>query len=287
MKRIYGFVTIGIYAFWIIVSAFVQRNLSFYTTDRYYSLILGSAIISAVICIVGLGYEVYKNRRSIFKKENLEFFGDRKFVFVLVTLIIGFIFTPLLLLTLAAIFIPFKNSKLDYYLNKNLLPSIFVLVVIFSGIILPSQALSSNVAAQRADNLNSVTINGGRNITQNFNTNSKNYTLGDWIASMNFNPDPNFYKDKEVEIIGFIFTTKLINVDNEFFVGRFVIRCCAADATPVGLKIGSEWKDKFKEGDWVKVTGKFAVTNKDGYEDLYIEPTIIQKTEVPEKPYIS
>ncbi|MEO6728929.1 MAG: TIGR03943 family protein [Candidatus Dojkabacteria bacterium] len=287
MKRIYGFLTIGIYAYWIIVAAFVQKTLSYYTTDSYYNLILGAAIASAIICTVGFIYEVYRNRRIIFKKQNLEIFGDRKFVLFIITIIVGFVFTPALLLSVAVVFIPFKNSKLDAYLNKNIVPAIFILTVVMSGLILPSQALSSNVAAQRADNLNSVTVNSSRTIADNFNTGSKNYNIGDWIASMSFNPDPNFYKGKDIEVIGFIFTSKVIDPNTQFFVGRFVIRCCAADATPVGLKVNYNWKDQFNEGDWVKITGKFAVTNKDGYEDLYIEPTNIEKTSIPEKPYIS
>ena len=287
MKRIYGFVAIGIYAFWIIYAAFVQRTLSYYTTDQYYNLILGAAITSLAVCCLGLVYEIYRNRRVIFKKKNLEVFGDRKFVLLLITIIVGIVFTPALLLTAGIVFIPFKDSKFDAYLNKNIVPAIIVLIVVISGIILPSQALSSNVAAQRSDNLNAVTVNSARSISDNFNTSSKNYNIGDWIASMNFNPDPNFYKGKDVEVIGFIFTSKVIDPNTQFFVGRFVIRCCAADATPVGLKVDYNWQDQFKSGDWVKVTGKFAVTNKDGYDDLYIEPTNVEKTSVPDKPYIS
>lgn len=287
MKRIYGFLTIGIYSFWIIFSAFVQKNLSYYTTDRYYNLILGAAIISVIVCALGLIYETYKNRKTLFKKKSFEIFGDKKFVLILITIIVGFVFLPSLLLAAGLVFVPFKNSKLDEFLNKDIAPAIFIVFVLISGIILPSQALSSNVASQRSDILNAVTINSAQNITQNFTTGSKNYSIGDWISSMNFNPDPNFYKGKDVEVIGFIFTTKIIDPNSQFFVGRFVIRCCAADATPVGLKVDYNWKDKFKEGDWVKITGKFAVNNKNGYEDLYIEPTKIELTAVPDKPYIT
>ncbi|MFS8130549.1 MAG: TIGR03943 family putative permease subunit [Candidatus Dojkabacteria bacterium] len=287
MKRIYGFLTIGIYSYWILFAAFVQKNLNYYTTDRYYNLILGAAIASAVICSIGLVYEVYRNRKTLLKKKNLEIFGDKKFVLLLVTIIVGLVFTPALLLSAGIVFIPFKNSKLDEYLNKNIVPAIFILVVVISGIIIPSSTLSSNVASQRSDNLNAVTVNSGRDITQNFNTGSKNYNLGDWIASMNFNPDPNFYKGKDVEVTGFIFTTKNMDASSQFYVGRFVIRCCAADATPVGLKVNFSWKDKFKEGDWIKVTGKFAVSSKDGYDDLYIDPSNVEITSIPDKPYIT
>ncbi|MEP7104057.1 MAG: TIGR03943 family protein [Candidatus Dojkabacteria bacterium] len=318
MKEIYSFLTIGTYSLWIVLSAFVQNTLSYYTTDRYYNLILVAALASFVICIVGMIYNGYRLRKSFKKGELLKFalilfigtlgilfnnillillpvvifipveiLIDRKFIFIIVLCIAGFIFLPTFILAAIGVFIPFKNNKVDEYLNKNFFSSLLVIVIISLGLVLPSQALSSNIADQRADNLNTVSVTSGQDITKNFSTGTKNYGIGDWIASLNFNPDPNFYKGKEVEVVGFIFTPKIIDADTEFLIGRFVIRCCAADATPVGLKVKFKWNDKFKAGDWVKVTGIFEVSENNGNEDLYINPVNVEPTNIPNKPYIT
>ncbi len=57
--------------------------------------------------------------------------------------------------------------------------------------------------------------------------------------------------------------------DEKFILGREEMNCCAADSYMIGIKTFS--KDKFKEGEWLKVLGKISF---DGEYYLEIEEYI-------------
>ena len=66
-------------------------------------------------------------------------------------------------------------------------------------------------------------------------------------------------------------------------VFRFFITCCAADAQPVGVFIPRPDKYALKGNDWVRVSGKVAMRQMDGYDIIYMDLENIEALEKPDK----
>ena len=287
MRKLYGFTTlilIGIYIFFLYSD---NRRIFTYITERYYYVILGTGMVLALFGILGITYLIKSKR---IKKELVfikNIISDKKFLVMLVLLALGLNLSPLFIFIAGVIvLVPFKDSSIDNLLKLNILKPTLLILILFTGILLPSNQISSATAFQRIGNLNTVNISSDKKSLNNFNNTSESYDIGDWVLSLSYNPDLDFYVGKKVDVTGFIFAPNTIP-EETFIVSRFVIRCCAADATPVGLKVKYDWKSNFKTDDWVRVTGKFELIKIDEIDELIIIPENVVSTEVPDRPYIS
>jgi uncharacterized repeat protein (TIGR03943 family) len=268
------------------------RRIFTYTYEGFYWPILLSGIILIAVGILDFVSDI--NRDNIQKVGSKEIgrisllSKTREFKLIIILLLLTFLgifISPLFLLFAAIIFL-LDKSKITIFLKNTNFRITLILILIITGIIFPSNQISSNAANQRIGNLNSVNLDNNLQIETGFSVDTKKYDIGDWVASINFNPDLDNYVSKDVDVIGFVFHADYLDNDT-FIVGRFVIRCCAADATPTGLRVYMPgWQNKFREDEWIRVEGKFERKDFGGYEDLIIIPSNIEKTEIPEKPYV-
>lgn len=173
-----------------------------------------------------------------------------------------------------------QNRNLTQKLS-TFVGSVLIILPLVFGFLLPVRPLSVVTAQQRAVDFNSIR---GESAASLFLKNTKTYSLGDWIKAVNNNPDLTRYIDKEVKVSGFVFNQE--GKDNEFFVSRFLITCCAVDARPLGLLVNYDWQNEFRENEWVEVEGKFALVNRDGTDTLIIEPSSILRISEPTDPYV-
>lgn len=99
------------------------------------------------------------------------------------------------------------------------------------------------------------------------------------------------YLGKRISLEGFVH--RLSNSgDNEFFIVRMLIVCCAADAVLTGLLVEGEEGGRFEEGAWVRVEGQLDKTlfNDPWQNREYYIPSIragrIISIDRPATPYI-
>jgi uncharacterized repeat protein (TIGR03943 family) len=90
---------------------------------------------------------------------------------------------------------------------------------------------------------------------------------------------PEEINEKDIAVEGMVYKN-----EGKFTLIRFLITCCAADATPLGIEI--EYKEEtgkeLKNEEWVKVKGKAKVEN--GKVKIYAEG--IEKISPPKDPYL-
>jgi uncharacterized repeat protein (TIGR03943 family) len=90
---------------------------------------------------------------------------------------------------------------------------------------------------------------------------------------------PEEINEKDIAVEGMVYKN-----EGKFTLIRFLITCCAADATPLGIEI--EYKEEtgkeLKNEEWVKVKGKAKVEN--GKVKIYAEG--IEKINPPKDPYL-
>ena len=85
-------------------------------------------------------------------------------------------------------------------------------------------------------------------------------TLTDWVRLMNSQPDPKLYVGDPVRISGFV----LPQPGDRPQLARLLVRCCLADATPVGLPM--RWPKGFKPraDTWLAVRGRMELEEHNG-----------------------
>lgn len=287
MNKYLGFlilILLSVYVFFLYID---PRRIFTYTTERYFFVILGSAILILILGFLGFAKDLRtKDFRSLCK-EIILYFKDPKTSALMFIIGISLLFNPIFLgLGALVVLISSKESKFDEFLRSIGLKQIILVLVLFAGILIPSGQISSVTANQRIGNLNDVILSDENLLGSSFGASSESYDIGDWLVSLSYNPDLNFYVGKKVDLVGFIFAPENLPED-VFILGRFVIRCCAADATPVGLKVETNWKEGFKRDEWVRVKGSFDIREINGISELIIKVDTIDRTEVPERPYIN
>lgn len=104
----------------------------------------------------------------------------------------------------------------------------------------------------------------------------------------------NMEKDKEgqeISLEGFVYRDELF-AENEFFVSRMLVNCCAADANLIGMIAVTSAADTFANNDWVRVKGvtkKSLVKNPatgEAESRMVLEVREIEKIEPLESPYV-
>jgi uncharacterized repeat protein (TIGR03943 family) len=162
--------------------------------------------------------------------------------------------------------------------------SLLLVVTLAVGLAFPPRPLSNYTAGQREVDFNSLRA-ADRSTADLFIQNTSVYTLGDWVSSINANPDLSQYIDKRVDVTGFVYDR--IGVVDQFTVARFVVTCCAVDARPVGLAVErADWQAEFAENSWVRVQGTFKLIGEGETQQLVVIPNTIEAISEPDDPYI-
>ena len=101
---------------------------------------------------------------------------------------------------------------------------------------------------------------------------------------------PRTYEGKQVKLIGMLHKNDA-QVKKDFgkdllVVFRFVINCCAADATPAAVLVDGEEFPDLPESAWVEVEGTFTLHEKNGRRVPILEKSSIKKIDAPKQQYL-
>ena len=85
-------------------------------------------------------------------------------------------------------------------------------------------------------------------------------SLTDWVRLLRSQPDPNLYAGDPVRISGFVWPQP----NDQPQLARLLVRCCLADATPVGLPVRWPAGSQPRTDQWLAVQGTMAVEEHNG-----------------------
>ncbi|MCM8773101.1 MAG: TIGR03943 family protein [Candidatus Omnitrophica bacterium] len=105
----------------------------------------------------------------------------------------------------------------------------------------------------------------------------KKLTIKQLLAFSKSKPDE--INDRDISVEGMVYKGE---GKEKFTLIRFLITCCAADATPLGIEVKYENIEELKNEEWVKVKGKVKI--EDGKIIIYAEN--IEKINPPSDPYL-
>lgn len=90
---------------------------------------------------------------------------------------------------------------------------------------------------------------------------------------------PEEINGKDISVEGFVF--KDVSTE-KFMLVRFLITCCAADATPLGIEVLYSNTEQLQQESWVKVYGKCTI--KEG--KVFITAEDVKETQKPSSVYL-
>lgn len=161
---------------------------------------------------------------------------------------------------------------------------ILVSLPILMGLFVPARPLGASAIASRGIGLSAPGGAGGNAIVaQRAATGPKN--ILDWLRAFSRESDPAAFAGQEVDVIGFVYRDSR-NAEDQFWVSRFTISCCVADAAAIGLLVETDQASTLALDSWVRVTGRIGVGEFAGEQLPVILPDMIEPTEQPEHPYL-
>jgi len=107
----------------------------------------------------------------------------------------------------------------------------------------------------------------------------------DWIIEFRSAQSASAFAGEEATLVGFVYRDDRFGPE-QFMVSRFVLSCCAADASPVGLIVQWPESGSLADDQWVEVTGTFESMRFDGEEMPVLIAGSVTPTQIPERPYL-
>ena len=229
-----------------------QNKLTYYIHVRYVWYIFASALFTFIL---SSGYTFFLIF-WVFKKSWLEEFNN---------------------------LIIFSRSQLKIKNWFVILLTSILLVVIF----IPAKPLGLNnslaVSGISNNDLKTLKSIPKTTLKQNIVT---GLNIQEWSKILQNDIQLKTYKNQRLNLTGFVSNK---NNEGEFFISRYVIICCAVDASliTIAVKVASTITDtNLKNGDWIEITGRLSLENIFDQN----QPTIILENlnmiAVPENPYI-
>jgi uncharacterized repeat protein (TIGR03943 family) len=150
------------------------------------------------------------------------------------------------------------------------------------GLLVPARPLGASALAGRGLGLGAPVLAGAAPVAQR--TGGQRNII-DWLIEISRSPDPAALTGQSVDVIGFVYHDPRAK-PNQFFVSRFAVSCCVADATPVALLVETDDASELKTDAWVRVVGRFGLGEYAGERMPIIAAERIEATQAPNQPYL-
>ncbi|MDW8327402.1 MAG: TIGR03943 family protein [Anaerolineales bacterium] len=161
----------------------------------------------------------------------------------------------------------------------------WVAVPVVLSLVVPSRPLGASAIENRGLNSSGPLTVGSGAAVATLQIAPADRSILDWIRAFNYSADPAEFNGQPADVIGFVYKDPNLPA-NQFWVGRFVVTCCAADASAVALL--AEWPEAtaLPENAWVRVRGPVHVAEFNGRPTPLIVAAALEQVEQPEHPYM-
>lgn len=159
-----------------------------------------------------------------------------------------------------------------------------MLVPLLIGVLIPARPLDSSAFATKGFNTNSPLVSADSS-AQIFETESEERNVFDWLKLFNYESDLEQFNGETASVIGFVYFDETLG-ENQFFVSRFVVSCCAADGFAIAMPV--EWSEAaaLEQDSWVLVKGSIkSITLNDKIAPMIVAESV-QPVPTPEQPYL-
>ena len=152
------------------------------------------------------------------------------------------------------------------------------------GLLVPPRPLGAQAVGMREVNTDGMGL-GDDGLTLTRITTERN--ILDWLRAFSAADDPVSFSGQAAQVVGFVYRDDTFNAD-QFMVSRFVVSCCVADATVLGLIVS--WRDSaaLPLDTWVEVHGTFQPGQFElkGRSSPILVAASVTPTGPPNQPYL-
>ena len=177
----------------------------------------------------------------------------------------------LLLLALAGLAARFAPKR-----RSGRTPALVMLLAAPLVLLIPPRPSFSTLAANRS----SGALEGESEMLT-FLSPPEQRSLTDWVRLLRSQPDPELYRGDPVRISGFVMPTPQAAP----VLARLTVRCCLADATPVGIPVIWPEGESLKADEWLAVSGEMGVERVGGVLRSVVIANTVQPIPKPKRPF--
>jgi uncharacterized repeat protein (TIGR03943 family) len=98
-------------------------------------------------------------------------------------------------------------------------------------------------------------------------------------------PEMRGLEGAPASLVGFVHRTPGLPSD-QLLVGRFMVRCCAADAVPITFPVHYPGAAELPIDAWVEVEGSIRYAGADGVRMPFVEASAVRLVPQPARPYL-
>ncbi|MFZ0544244.1 MAG: TIGR03943 family protein, partial [Candidatus Promineifilaceae bacterium] len=162
---------------------------------------------------------------------------------------------------------------------------VVILLPLILGWLVPPKPLGASAFSNREINVGSLqsVAPPGSNDRMGLISGEKN--ILDWLVDIQNSASPEALNSQEAHVIGFVYRDERFDA-SQFLIGRFVVSCCVADASPVGLVVEGENAADFTDDQWVEIHGHFETKLFEGEETPILMIDDIVAIDPPSEPYL-
>jgi len=169
--------------------------------------------------------------------------------------------------------------------NHNRSLVVLVLVCLFMIWNQP-KVLSSNQVFSRAGDLSSDNLfSRDADYLSGFTLSPEKRTILDWVRLFYQDPNPEHYAGSKVRVKGFVLEDEALP-EGYFYIARYVISCCVADARPIGILVKFDLGNQKLEKDrWYEISGEFFSDEVNSEKSAVIKLIEFNEIDTPDNPY--
>jgi len=160
---------------------------------------------------------------------------------------------------------------------------VLLAVPLLLGVIVPAQPLDGALLAVRGADLTTPRVAQASTFRAPAQGDTTKWNLLEWTMTLSLQPEQA--EGKPVDVLGFVFHDPNLGQDG-FYVARYVVTCCSADGTGVGLPVVWAGGQGLPENGWVRVRGTLGETQIDGRGEPAILASAVEPAEQPRNPYL-
>jgi putative membrane protein len=160
-----------------------------------------------------------------------------------------------------------------------------IAVPLIVGLVVPAKPLGAAAIGTSGVSNAYTSLQGSGNSTQ-LSVAATDRNVLDWIKAFNTSENVDEFTGQEADVIGLVYRDIRFKDTSQIMVARFIISCCVADASAIGVTVQSADAAKLAQDSWIHVKGKFQVQNIDGQKVPVLMAESIEPTNQPTQPYL-
>lgn len=163
---------------------------------------------------------------------------------------------------------------------------LFVLAVpVVLGLLVPPQPLGAAAVGNREVQVGGLSSIAPPRSDERMGLIAGEKNILDWLTDFQRNPDPTTFNGVEATLTGFLYRDERFAAD-QFLLGRFIVSCCVADASPVGVIVHTDQASDYAADQWLQVQGHFQAGRFINAEMPILIATEITPIDQPQQPYL-